>query len=131
MLGISRSANSDPNGRPGLSRVEAEVSVGADAVAAKSPWSCEVLQLYTRGEYSVAVVQYAGEHHYEGRKILVFRGAPWDTLSERTNIDPHFSENDTTLIARFAPTDQGWDDAVSFCDCACCVDKTQTTATMS
>ncbi len=72
-------------------------------------------------EYIVVEVSYPNCKNYEGRKILVFNSL---TLSELLNLDildPHFSSEKPELspIARFVPTDLGWDMAVQFAkDCA-------------
>ena len=53
--------------------------------------------------------------NYEGKKIIVFQA----TLSELQNqiqIDPHFGQNKNMLypIARFQPTEEGWNDAYNY-----------------
>ncbi len=52
----------------------------------------------------VLLVTYIGCTNFEGKKLMVFRGKyrcrPW--------LDPHFSEDPDSPIARFRPDDEGW-----------------------
>jgi hypothetical protein len=55
--------------------------------------------------------------NYEGKKILVFeQGVTLLDIVNQKLIDPHFSSNKTYIspIARFEPTDRGWDWAKYF-----------------
>lgn len=66
------------------------------------------------GSHIVVQVKYPNCKNYEGQKILVFR-----TLGQLTNLeilDPHFSSEKPELspIARFVPTEEGWEMAVEF-----------------
>jgi hypothetical protein len=51
---------------------------------------------------------YPGATNYGGRKLALYRAAPWQVL-QATRLDPHFSEisGPTVPIARFTPTDEG------------------------
>lgn len=70
---------------------------------------------FFRGQHAVALkVHYPDAGHYEGNKVIVIKGF-WDTadILKLDKLDPHFSENGL-VIARFAPTEQGWLDAKNF-----------------
>lgn len=62
-------------------------------------------------------VKYPDATNYEGVKIMVYEGFDQvHDLLERVNykLDPHFSANRISPIARFAPTDEGWALAIKF-----------------
>lgn len=70
------------------------------------------------GAYMVLAVKYPNCKNYEGKKILVYKDVELEQLLHQPGgIDPHFSDATTNKspIARFQPTDQGWDMAVTFC----------------
>lgn len=50
--------------------------------------------------------------NYEGRKIMVYK-CTLDELMKQKLIDPHFCNNEDYFspIARFEPTEQGWNNA--------------------
>lgn len=52
----------------------------------------------------VLKVMYLGCTNFEGMKIMVFRGK----YEPRFCLDPHFSEYDTSPVARFRPDAEGW-----------------------
>lgn len=62
------------------------------------------------GVYHLLWVHYAGCTNYEGNKILLFksdRDIDWGSIH---CLDPHFNDNseDFKLLARFVPTEEGW-----------------------
>ena len=63
-------------------------------------------------------VNYPDCRNYEGNKILVFANTTLAALRKQQKIDPHFSENKEYIspVARFSPTDQGWQMACKFCE---------------
>ncbi len=68
------------------------------------------------GNFIVVQVKYPNCTNYEGRKILVFH---WMTIEQLVNLDvldPHFSSKKPELspVARFVPSDEGWDMAIAF-----------------
>jgi len=65
----------------------------------------------------VAEIKYLDCTNYEGRKILVFN-CSLNEIIELKCIDPHFSDKDDVLspIARFEPTDRGWNLAVKLAE---------------
>lgn len=54
--------------------------------------------------------------NFEGRKIMVFRGKFVLTWSDGA-VDPHFHDSDLSPLARFIPTEQGWNWACAFAGC--------------
>jgi hypothetical protein len=71
-------------------------------------------QEFTTG-YTVIKLKYEGCTNYEGTKILVFKCPMKDLILQRT-IDPHFCDSKTKKhpIARFIPTQEGWNMAIKF-----------------
>lgn len=57
----------------------------------------------------VSLINYPDAKNYEGNKILI---TTWDP-NTRSVIDPHF-DKDSGIIARFEPTDEGWELAKMF-----------------
>lgn len=57
----------------------------------------------------VSLINYPDAKNYEGNKILI---TTWDP-NTRSVIDPHF-DKDAGIIARFEPTDEGWELAKKF-----------------
>ena len=49
---------------------------------------------------------------FERIKIIVMKSTIKDLLNKMF-LDPHFSE-DGTIVARFTPTDSGWEDALTY-----------------
>jgi len=73
-----------------------------------SNWS-----LIKRVDYNnahVVKVQYHDCTNYEGMKIMVYKGH-YNPIKHR---DPHFAETLDAPIARFEPTDEGWNNACTF-----------------
>ena len=63
---------------------------------------------------TVVMVEYLDCDNFEGRKILVFEHNVGFKLDESKPLDPHFSMRPDAPIARFVPTDKGWDHALEF-----------------
>jgi len=63
------------------------------------------------GAFLILKINYPDCANYEGDKILVFKDVTWKQLAEQKLIDPHFSNNKEKIspIARFEPTEQGWE----------------------
>lgn len=64
--------------------------------------------------YVIAMIIYPNCTNFEGRKLVVFRGATVQEIKQMTTIDPHFYE-DSKIIARFAPTHDGYKMALKAC----------------
>lgn len=74
----------------------------------------QILQLYVCGRFVVAAVRFLDSTNYEGLKCLVYEARVED-IERATFLDPHFCETGRHLvpIARFEPTDRGWEMACS------------------
>lgn len=68
-----------------------------------------VVEVEHIGDLFVSKIRYANCVNYEGTKILITDFNP----KRRTELDPHFMK-DSGLIARFVPTNEGWQMAVAF-----------------
>ena len=67
--------------------------------------------------YLVLKIRYPDCTNYEGIKILVYHNVKLQDLQEQKLIDPHFSDKVgwQSPIARYEPTDRGWEMAQRFC----------------
>jgi len=70
------------------------------------------------GGFLIMAITYPDCVNYEGKKILLFRGVTIDELLSQGRIDPHFSDNPClhSPVARFEPTEEGWDMARAVVD---------------
>ena len=70
------------------------------------------------GRYMIVKINYPDCKNYEGNKILVFRDVTMEDLRKQKIIDPHFCDNDDLCspIARFVPSDEGKEMAITFID---------------
>jgi len=68
--------------------------------------------------FLIVEVRYPDCINYEGRKILVYENIDLAKLKAQGHIDPHFSSSTRfySPIARFVPTERGWDMAFAFVD---------------
>lgn len=59
----------------------------------------------------VVELRYPSCTNYDGRKVLVFEDAEafWTRVENDEPVDPHFLEDHVSPVARFEPTDRGWD----------------------
>jgi len=71
------------------------------------------------GDALVVMAQYPDCTNYEGKKIMVFPRMTTKELLRLSHLDPHF-QLDEGPVARFEPTERGWDLAIA---CAKLVDK--------
>ena len=77
-------------------------------------WACgDICEEY----YLVVRIKYPDCINYEGEKILVYKDITLEELRNQKLIDPHFSDKKrfTSPIARFVPTQEGWNMAVQLC----------------
>ena len=83
------------------------------------PTNFRIEESFDQGSACVLHVVYPDCTTYEGSKILVFRD-PLATVLQRVEelgyLDPHFLEEDETLVARFRPTEEGQALAIAFCE---------------
>lgn len=79
------------------------------------PKNYEIQSHYEIGDFLIIQIKYLDCINYEGVKILVFK-TTMEKLMAQKNIDPHFCDNKKFIspIARFEPTQEGWDDAINF-----------------
>jgi hypothetical protein len=64
------------------------------------------------GDYVIAEINYPDCDNFEGNKILMWDGVDETFIKNLREIDPHFTNNKYSPIARFKPTKEGWDLAV-------------------
>ncbi|MCP3686519.1 MAG: hypothetical protein GY861_28100 [bacterium] len=73
-----------------------------------NPSRWELLEFFTATHAHIIKVRYMDCTNCGGEKILVFTGE----FQQKKYLDPHFSDEDQTLVARFHPSK--WDIAVVF-----------------
>lgn len=70
------------------------------------------------GKCLVLRVNYPDAKNFEGNKILVYEKDyvnHWEILGRtKGKLDPHFSDGEVSPVARFAPTEDGWNYALKF-----------------
>ena len=81
-----------------------------------NPRNFEVTRVVAIDRFLVLKVKYPDSTNYEGNKILVFRDTKLAELMAQGSIDPHFCNNSKfkSPIARFVPTQAGWEMATLF-----------------
>ena len=72
-----------------------------------------LLRVLTVGHATAVEVRYFDCTNMGGRKIMVFKGRP-KAIDEGGFLDPHFSGKKDSPVARFAPTEEGWREAVEY-----------------
>jgi hypothetical protein len=89
----------------------------ADAVTGNpDPNNYQLVQAEEKNGFLVVKIRYPDCTNYEGNKILVFKDVTLIQLVNQKLIDPHFFQNNkkyTSPIARFVPTDEGWEMALA------------------
>lgn len=80
-----------------------------------NPNNYNILRTVQIGKYLVILIHYPDCKNYEGKKILMYENITIEQLIKQQLIDPHFSNNKKykSPIARFQPTDNGWDMAMA------------------
>lgn len=69
------------------------------------------------GNYTILLIRYHECLEWGGLKILVFEQQKLDRFKKGDGgIDPHFFESKNSPIARFIPTDNGWEMAKLLCE---------------
>lgn len=82
-----------------------------------NPSNYKILKAVEENGFLILKINYPNCTNFEGNKILVFaRGVTLLDIVNQKLIDPHFSSNDSyhSPIARFEPSDRGWNWAVNF-----------------
>lgn len=78
-----------------------------------NPKRFKILKVASFGVFVACRVHYPDCTTYGGEKILVYRMTDgW--LFRQKELDPHFLENESSPIARFPATEEGWEDAMNF-----------------
>ncbi len=83
------------------------------------PDNYKIIAVAERGDFMVTKINYPDCTNYEGNKILVFQGVKLLDLINQKLIDPHFCSANPKYafpIARFTPTDEGWQMALRFAE---------------
>lgn len=80
------------------------------------PNNYKIVKAKEVGNYLILKINYPDCTNYEGNKILVFKAKTLIDIVNQKYIDPHFfiDSKIASPIARFIPTDGGWDMAVMF-----------------
>ena len=63
--------------------------------------------------WAILEVHYPDCTNYEGRKILVYKGTTTYRICGSGILDPHFNEAGLAPFARFEPTEEGWEGALT------------------
>jgi hypothetical protein len=82
------------------------------------PGNWKIVKAKEYDKYLILMMQYPDCTNYEGKKILVFEKITLVDLVNQKQIDPHFFPGNTSVkspVARFEPTDRGWNMAEAFC----------------
>lgn len=82
-----------------------------------NPENFDITRIELIGDYMVVKVNYPDCTNYEGNKIMVYKDITVKELSSAKILDPHFFEGNgvKSPIARFEPTEEGWQMATFFC----------------
>lgn len=67
------------------------------------------------GKFLIVLINYPNCTTYCGNKLLVYENVSISKLKSMSVIDPHFLEDYISPIARFAPTQRGWELAYRMC----------------
>lgn len=83
-----------------------------------NPNHFEITKTEKVGRFLIAMIEYPDCQNFEGKKILVYEKISAKKLLKAESLDPHFCDclSHPSPIARFVPTDQGWQYAISFCE---------------
>lgn len=87
-----------------------------------NPYKFRVNRAEEVGSFVCAMVNYPHATSYEGDKILMLRDVSVEELDDLDVLDPHFEE-DGAVVARFEPTEEGWEDAIMLAQLKSLVDE--------
>ncbi|TXG80990.1 MAG: hypothetical protein E6R13_07190 [Spirochaetes bacterium] len=92
-------------------------SYDSPAIPNPNPENFKIKRVTQLRNFVVAWIKYPDCTNYEGSKILVFKDYSILKLRKRKSIDPHFSQSKKfkSPIARFEPTEEGWEMALKLC----------------
>jgi hypothetical protein len=79
------------------------------------PHNYKFIRVQETAGFLLVQLNYPDCTNYEGNKILLFKGVTLVELINQKYIDPHFfqSKEVRSPVARFVPTDEGWNMALS------------------
>lgn len=82
------------------------------------PFKYKIIKYSNINEYLIVMIRYDDCVNYEGIKILVYKDVDLIKLINQKHIDPHFSDSKKfhSPIARFVPTEEGYQMAIKFCN---------------
>ena len=101
----------------GLFRKNCILNVKDPLAKMPDPSNFEIIEAFElKGNIVVAVIRYRNCNNFEGIKICVYDNMTTDKLKEMARIDPHFSESNTSPIARFKPNSVGRELAYVFAE---------------
>ena len=72
------------------------------------PHNFEITKYWHKNGHVAVMINYPNCINYEGNKICVYKNCTARELKRKKTLDPHFTENGLSPIARFEPTDTGW-----------------------
>lgn len=85
-----------------------------------NPKHFNLLRVEKVGRFVVVMAHYPDCYNYEGNKVLVFENADVSFIRNLASMDPHFCDSKLHLspVARFEPTEKGWNYAMRFVETA-------------
>ena len=81
-----------------------------------NPANFEIIKIQAVENFLIVEICYPDCTNFEGHKTLVYENITREQFLKTSWIDPHFQNGGFSPIARFIPTEQGWDYAVLFCN---------------
>ena len=72
-----------------------------------NPYRFDIIKIQEFDRHTVAWIRYPDCSTFEGIKVLVFAGNCASKIQSSDRIDPHFTKDRPTLIARFRPDQAG------------------------
>lgn len=73
------------------------------------PFNFKIKKIVASGLYVLLMVNYPDATNYEGNKVLLMRRTDETVIDFGESLDPHFLGTPESPIARFEPTDFGWE----------------------
>lgn len=104
----------DSNGNR-ISSSSSSYSSPAKSLGNPDPSDYKIVKVHEQNGFTIMLINYPNCTNYEGNKILVFEAKLIDIINQKM-IDPHFFDSNKQIspIARFVPSDKGWQMALSF-----------------
>lgn len=89
------------------------ILVEGDNPAAPNPLNFTIIHVTQVGKHIVVKINYPDCLNYEGNKICIYLNTKKKEFITRKEVDPHFSTTIDSPFARFKPTQEGWNAAIS------------------